>query len=70
MLVGIKDFSKVYEEQKMPKKIRGWFISLFNFKKKPRIYENIIITSGDLLIPFLGEEIYIKLKEVKNSFKR
>ncbi len=56
------------KNEKLKKKIKGWLVSLFDFQKRIPDYENLLITSGDKLIPILGKELYIKLKEVKISF--
>ncbi len=51
-------------------KIRGWLVSLFDFKCELPSNENLFITAGDQLIPLLGERLYMKLKEVKISFSK
>jgi len=49
-------------------KIKGWFVSLFGFKSAFPTHNDLIITAGKDLVPFLGEQLYMKLKDVKNSF--
>ncbi|MHA1660732.1 MAG: ATP-binding protein [Promethearchaeota archaeon] len=64
----IKKISKIGINLGKELKIRGWFVSLFDFKETRVIDENILITAGDDLIPILGKQLYSKLKVVKESF--
>ena len=50
-------------------KIYGWFVSLFDLKDEVSSHDNVLITTGKQLIPFIGEDLYIRLKSVKESFK-
>ena len=68
LIFKIKAFSEIKLKVDKDVKVRGWFISLFKFKKEFPSYENLLITAGDQLIPLIGEELYLRLKDVKKSF--
>ena len=46
----------------------GWIVSLYDFSSKTLKREDLLITSGESLIPILGEELYIRLRKVKEAF--
>jgi len=50
-------------------RIYGWFVSLFDLKDDVSSHDNVLITTGKQLIPFVGESLYMRLKSVKDSFK-
>jgi len=70
LLAEIKAFSELKLEVVKDMKVRGWFISLFKLKKELPSYKNLLITAGNQLVPFIGEELYIRLKAVKEAFSK
>ena len=50
------------------KQIRGWIVSLYEFTSEVPTHKNLLVTAGDSLIPILGEDLYARLREVKQSF--
>ena len=50
------------------KQIRGWIVSLYEFTYEVPTHKNLLVTAGDSLIPILGEDLYARLREVKQSF--
>jgi hypothetical protein len=65
------------EMQRVPKdactrlgfhRILGWVISLHEFKQPPRLDGAMTVTSGDALVPLLGESMVTKLLAIKNAF--
>lgn len=47
--------------------IKGWIVSLYEFIKKIPIYEKIVVTAGENLVPLLGKQLFKKLKEIKQN---
>ena len=64
----MKSLEKLIGERKDIKNIRGWLVSLYDFKRILPEKDRLTITTGDALIPLLGEEIYLRLKDRKGSF--
>ncbi|MHA1150935.1 MAG: hypothetical protein ACTSR8_22165 [Promethearchaeota archaeon] len=52
------------------KQIRGWIVSLYEFTSEVPTRKNLLITAGDSLISILGEDLFERLREVKNSFSK
>ncbi|MHA1488943.1 MAG: hypothetical protein ACTSRI_04735 [Promethearchaeota archaeon] len=52
------------------KKIRGWIVSLYEFTSEVPPHKNLLITAGDSLIPILGGDLLVRLREVKESFSK
>jgi len=50
------------------KQIRGWIVSLYEFTSEVPTRKNLLVTAGDSLIPILGEDLFARLREVKQSF--
>jgi len=50
------------------KQIRGWIVSLYEFTSEVPTHKNLLVTAGDSLIPILGEDLFARLREVKQSF--
>jgi len=50
------------------KLIRGWIVSLYEFTSEIPTHKNLLVTAGYSLIPILGEELFVRLREVKQSF--
>lgn len=70
LISEIETLSKLRLKAEKDVKVRGWFISLFKLKKEIPLYEKILITAGDQLVPFIGEEIHTRLKVVKEAFSK
>lgn len=52
------------------KKIQGWIVSLYKFISEVPTRKNLLVTAGDSLIPILGEDLFARLREVKESFSK
>ncbi|MHA1659405.1 MAG: hypothetical protein ACTSUT_09805, partial [Promethearchaeota archaeon] len=63
----MEDISKIYLKIGNELNVRGWFVSLFEFKNKLPFYKNINTTIGNDLITILGEQLHSRLKKVKES---
>ncbi|KKN33594.1 hypothetical protein LCGC14_0802230 [marine sediment metagenome] len=50
--------------------IRGWIVSLYEFTSQVPTHKNLLVTVGDSLIPILGEDLFARLREVKESFSK
>ncbi len=50
------------------KKIQGWVVSLYEFTSEIPTHKNLLVTAGDSLIPILGEDLFARLREIKESF--
>ncbi len=68
ILAQMKKTSALHTEKKEFKNVKGWVVSLFDFEHKVKTHENLLITTGNQLVPILGEKLYEKLKEIKGSF--
>ncbi|MHA1491648.1 MAG: hypothetical protein ACTSRI_18585 [Promethearchaeota archaeon] len=68
ILTEIESISKILLKLEKVRSIRGWVVSLFDFKFKLQRKENIHITVGEQLIPLLGNQLHERLKQVKYSF--
>lgn len=51
-------------------KIRGWIVSLFEFTSEVPIHKDLVVTAGNSLIPILGKELFVRLREIKQSFSK
>ncbi len=49
------------------KQVRGWIVSLYEFISEVPTRKNLLITAGNSLIPILGQDLFERLREVKQS---